>query len=124
MTAPLVPTFPLLQAAAGGTSPLYGFVFQIGAILAIFYFVMIRPQQKQRKQHEERLRNLKRGDTVVTAGGLVGEVMHIKDGTKDGASVKAMDDQITIKSGESRLVVERGRIARVTSGEPSASPNP
>jgi len=40
-------------------------------------------------------------------------VVHIKEATKDGAPVKGMDDQVTIKSGESRLVVERGRIAKI-----------
>jgi preprotein translocase subunit YajC len=83
---------------------------------------MFRPQQKARKQHEERLRNLKKGDTVVTTGGIVGEVVHMKESQKDGAAQKSMDDHITIKSGDSRMIVERGRIARVTSGEATASP--
>ena len=95
-------------------------MFQVVAIFAIFYFVMIRPQQKQRKQHEERLRNLKRGDEVVTAGGIVGEVVHIAETPRATASRPTMDDRITIKSGESRLIVERGRIARVlTAAEPA-----
>jgi preprotein translocase subunit YajC len=118
MTATLL-SVPFLLQAAGPTSSLLPFLIQIAAIFGIFYFLMIRPQQKQRKTHEERLRNLKRGDTIVTAGGLVGEVMHLKE----AASEKAMDDHITIKSGESRLIVERGRIARVLSGEASASPD-
>jgi preprotein translocase subunit YajC len=122
MTATLVPV-PLLLQAAGGSSPLLPFLFQIAAIFGIFYFLMIRPQQKQRRQHEERLRALKRGDTIVTAGGLVGEVVHIKETTKDGTAEKSMDDHITIKSGESRVVVERGRVARVLSGEPTTAPN-
>ncbi len=125
MTATLLPV-PFLLQAAGGTSPLLPFVFQIAAIFGIFYFLMIRPQQKQRKQHEERLRNLKRGDTVVTAGGLVGEVMHIKEGLKeagkDGQVEKSMEDQITLKTGESRVIVERGRVSRVLGGEPSSAP--
>jgi preprotein translocase subunit YajC len=122
MTATLVPV-PLLLQAAGGSSPLLPFLFQIAAIFGIFYFLMIRPQQKQRRQHEERLRALKRGDTIVTAGGLVGEVVHIKETTKDGTAEKSMDDHVTIKSGESRVVVERGRVARVLSGEPTTAPN-
>ena len=120
MTATLAPVPALLQAAAGpGTSPLVPFAFQIVAIFAIFYFLMIRPQQKQRKQHEERLRNLKRGDQVVTAGGLVGEVVHVKE----SADARTMEDHLTIRSGESRVIVERGRVARVLSGEPSTAPN-
>ena len=112
----------LAQAPAGGRSTLLPFVFQIVAIFAIFYFVMIRPQQKQRKDHEERLRNLKRGDEVVTSGGIIGKVVHIAAPTGEGKSA-TMDDRITIKSDESRLVVERGRIAKVlTSAEPAATP--
>ena len=109
------------QAPAGGRSTLLPFIFQIVAIFAIFYFVMIRPQQKQRKEHEERLRNLKRGDEVVTAGGIIGKVVHIAESKGEGKSA-AMDDRITIKSDESRLVVERGRIARVIT--PAVEPAP
>src|SRR5690606_22101064 len=57
MIATLFPAPFLLQAAGGASSPLLPFLFQIAAIFGIFYFLMIRPQQKQRKQHEERLRN-------------------------------------------------------------------
>ncbi|HJR64537.1 MAG TPA: preprotein translocase subunit YajC [Gemmatimonadaceae bacterium] len=84
-------------------------------IFLIFYFLMVRPQQRQRRQHEENLRKLKKGDEVVTAGGIVGEVVHVKDSLKDGKPVPSMEDRITIKSGESRVIVERGRIARIAS---------
>jgi len=46
---------------------------------AMFYFLMIRPQQKQRKQHEEMLKNLKTGDKIVTTGGLFGLVTNVKE---------------------------------------------
>ena len=113
----------LAQAPAGGRSTLLPFVFQIVAIFAIFYFVMIRPQQKQRKDHEERLRNLKRGDEVVTTGGIIGKVVHIAAPTGEGKSA-TMDDRITIKSDESRLIIERGRISKVLTpaAEPAATP--
>lgn len=89
-------------------------------IFVVFYFLLIRPQQKQRKDHETGINALAKGDEVVTAGGLVGEVLHIKDGLKDGQPVKTPEDRVTIRSGESKLVVERGRIAKVlrrTAGE-------
>jgi preprotein translocase subunit YajC len=101
-----------VQAAPGGTNPIIPLMLQMGAIFAIFYFLMIRPQQKTRRQHEDRLRNLRKGDNVVTAGGLIGEVVHIKEVAGEDAK-KSMEDAITIKTGESRGVVERGRIARV-----------
>ncbi len=99
----------ILQAAPGGQ--LTGMIFMYGAIFAIFYFVLIRPQQKQRKQHDVLVKALKKGDEIVTAGGLVGEVVAIQ--SKDAPS---LEDRITIKSGESRLIIERGRIVRVGSG--------
>jgi preprotein translocase subunit YajC len=111
MTAWTIPDALLLQAAppspGGSLAP---FLFQLAAISAIIYFFMIRPQQKQRKQHEERLRNLKRGDVIVTTGGIVGEIVHMRD---TGTAERSMDDQLTIKSAESRLIIERGRIAKV-----------
>lgn len=105
--------------AAGGGASLAPFLFQIGAIFAIFYFLMIRPQQKQRKAHEASILAIKKGDQVVTAGGIVGEVVHIKEGLKDGAPKPGLTDHITIKSGESKLIITRGRIASV--GGESAS---
>jgi preprotein translocase subunit YajC len=114
----------LLQAAPAapqsGGSSLAPFLFQLAAIFAIFYFLMIRPQQKQRKKHEADIMAIKKGDRIVTAGGIVGEVLHIKEGMKDGNPAPTMADHITIKSGESRLVVTRGRIAAV-GGEADAS---
>jgi preprotein translocase subunit YajC len=87
------------------------FVLQIAAFIAIFYFILIRPQRQQQKRHEEMLKQVRRGDEVVTAGGIVGEVVHVKE------------DRITIKSGESRVVVERDRIAKVLTRkeEPAAT---
>jgi preprotein translocase subunit YajC len=122
MIAQLFPALALLQFSGGGVS-MVGFGIQMAAIFAIFYFLMIRPQQKQRKQHEERLLQLKRGDAVVTAGGVVGEVVHVKEAAKDGAPTKSLDDQITIRSGESKLIVERGRIAKITTGTPTSNPS-
>jgi preprotein translocase subunit YajC len=102
----------LLALQFGGAgSNMAPFVLQIVAIFGIFYFLIIRPQQTQKKKHEEALRNVKRGDRIVTFGGIIGEVVHVKD-SADGAT-KGMEDEVTIKSAESRLVVERGRIARI-----------
>lgn len=116
----ITPTMLLaLQAAPSPGGSLMPLLFQFAAIAAIFYFLVIRPQQKQRKAHEERLAALKRGDQVVTAGGLVGEVIHIKETTPGATGRATLEDHVTIKTGESRVVVERGRIARVI-GETSA----
>ena len=110
----LLPALLALQfGGAGGLGNLTPFLIQLVAIFGIFYFLLIRPQQAQKRKHEDALRGLKRGDQIVTAGGIIGEVLHIAQQSKDGESVPAMTDRITIKSGESRLIIERGRIDRV-----------
>src|SRR5450432_2880860 len=114
------PALALLQFA-GGAGSMLPLVFQFAAIFAIFYFIMIRPQQKQRKEHEERLRNLKRGDEIVTTGGIVGRIAHIKETSKDDTAARALDDHITITSGETRLIIERGKIAKVLTAAPAKS---
>ena len=98
------------------------FIIQIAAIFGIFYFLLIRPQQKQKRQHEEALRNIKRGDQIVTTGGIIGEVVHVRETVNaDGTTARPMEDQVTIKSAESRLIVERGRIAKIISGAGAAT---
>lgn len=112
----LLPALLALQSSGfGGTGT--AFLFQIVAIFAIFYFLLIRPQQQQKKKHEEALRGIKRGDQVVTFGGIIAEVVHVKE--SDGGN--RLEDQITIRSAESRLIVERGRIARIVSPTTTAA---
>ena len=48
-------------------------------IFVIMYFLILRPQQKRAKQHQEMVKNLRRGDTVITSGGLVGKVTKVVD---------------------------------------------
>jgi preprotein translocase subunit YajC len=89
-------------------------LLMFAAIFAIFYFILIRPQQQQKKKQEELLMGIKKGDEIITAGGIVGDVVYIKAAGADGTTT--LDDRITIRSGESKLIVERGRIARVVTG--------
>jgi preprotein translocase subunit YajC len=92
-------------------NPIVSQLLLIAGPLAILYFVFLRPQQMQKRKHEESIMAIKKGDEIVTAGGIVGDVIHIKALGTDGAST--LDDRVTIRSGESKLIVERGRIARV-----------
>ena len=89
-----------------------GPIFMYGAVFAIFYFLLIRPQAQQRKKHDEMVRNLKKGDEIVTTGGLIGEVLFIKEMSGDG-KVAGLEDRVTIKSGDTRVIIERGRIAKI-----------
>ena len=92
-----------LMAPAGGSAGgnLAMLIFQFGAIILIFYFLLIRPQSQARKKHAAILSQLKKGDDITTAGGIIGKVKDVKD------------DRITIESGTATLVVERARIVRV-----------
>jgi preprotein translocase subunit YajC len=112
MSLPIAIHPALLAALQGGTSG-SGQLFILVAMFAIFYFLLIRPQQQQRKKHEAALMDISKGDEIVTAGGIVGEVLSMRETVKDGTASKTLEDRVTIKSGESKLVVERGRIAKV-----------
>jgi preprotein translocase subunit YajC len=63
---------------AGGPEMIYQLLPFI-LIFVIMYFLILRPQQKRAKQHQEMVKNLRRGDTVITSGGLVGKVTKVVD---------------------------------------------
>ncbi len=65
-------------AGAGGASALTSFIPLI-LIFVIMYFLLIRPQQKKVKQHQAMVAALRRGDQVVTAGGVIGKVTKVKE---------------------------------------------
>jgi preprotein translocase subunit YajC len=69
-------------------------------IFAIFYFLMIRPQQQRAKQHREMIENVRRGDTVVTAGGIVGRVAKVKD---EGEIMVEIADNVQVRVLKSTL---------------------
>ena len=81
-------------------------------MVAIFYFLLIRPQQKKQKDHKAMLDSLQKGDSVITQGGLHGRITGLTDST------------ITIEVAEKvRVKVQRGYIAAVTGkGEPVKEP--
>lgn len=98
MSAPFV----WLQAAPPEPSP-FGMLVPITAILAIFYFLLIRPQQKRQKEQENMLQGIERGDSVVTTGGLHGKVTGVTDDvlTLEIAAVKG--DRVRVKVSRPRI---------------------
>jgi preprotein translocase subunit YajC len=77
-------------------------------IFGIMYFLMIRPQQQRAKQHREMIDNLRRGDTVVTAGGIVGRVT--KATNKEDAEVTVeIADNVQVKVIKSTLTEVRAK---------------
>jgi preprotein translocase subunit YajC len=120
--SPILPLFAQAAAPTPSSAPIAQIVLQLALFGAIFYFLLIRPGQKQRKEQETSLFALRKGDEIVTAGGIVGEIIHIKESLKDGAPAKTLEDRITIKSGDTKLVVHRGRVHQVI--KPSGSDTP
>ncbi|MDC3322303.1 MAG: preprotein translocase subunit YajC [Alphaproteobacteria bacterium] len=63
-------------------------------IFVVFYFLLIRPQQKKLKSHKEMITNLKKGDKVVTQGGIMGTIHYVNE---DGTISLEVADNVTVK---------------------------
>ena len=88
-------SIPLVIAAATGGAPFLLQMLPLVAIFVIFYFLLIRPQQKRAKDHQTKIDSVKKNDKVVTAGGLIGKVVKVDDDYVDidlggGLKVKAV----------------------------------
>ena len=90
--------------AAGQASPMAGFVTQLILVFAIFYFILIRPQQKKMKEHDAMLNAIKPKDEIITGGGIYAKV------------VKADDDILTVEVAEGvKIKVSRSSVREVVS---------
>ncbi len=104
---------PAYAQAAGGAAPgggLLDMLLPLALILLIFYFLLIRPQQKRMKQHRAMIDAVRRGDTIVTSGGIIGKV------------TKVAEDEVQVEIADgTRVRVVKGTIAEVRSKtEPAA----
>lgn len=80
-------------------------LIMITAFIAIFYFLILRPQRKTQQEHRAMVEALKKGDEIMTEGGIIGQVVHLAE------------DRITIKTAENtRIVVARAKVSRVMTG--------
>ncbi|WP_053374816.1 preprotein translocase subunit YajC [Paenibacillus sp. FJAT-27812] len=70
-----------LAADAGGSGNILGMIWPFVLMFAVFYFLLIRPQQKKQKQRTSMLNQLKKGDKISTIGGLHGTVVELSDDT-------------------------------------------
>ncbi len=97
-------------AVAGGSPSALAQIFPFILILVIFYFFMIRPQQKRYKSHKAMLEAIAKGDKVVTSGGIVGKV------------TKVSDEKINVQIAEGTVVeVMRSMIANVVDNKPKVA---
>ena len=104
LTASLLSILPTSGALAQAGAPAGGILdllIPMALMFIVFYFLLIRPQQNAQKKHREMIAAIKRGDTVVTAGGLVGKVVKASDDPEvmveisDGVQVKVMKATIS-----------------------------
>lgn len=111
------------------SSSLASMMLPLAMFAAIFYFMILRPQKKKQKAHEEMLASISRGSTVVTAGGFFGVVREILDDSyiielDEGVKARILKSSITMKRTEGnpdpvRLKKKKRRVP--TEGEPSAA---
>ncbi len=97
------------QTAGGPAGEIFGMIVPLILIMGVFYFLLIRPQQKKAAEHQAMLRKAAKGDTVVTLGGLIGKVTKIVD-----------DNELQVEVGENvKVRVLRSGLSEVRSkGEP------
>lgn len=84
---------------------LIGSLLPLIVLFAIFYFLIIRPQQQSAKKHKEMIENMKKGDKIVTSGGLIAEVVKVEDDffkikLADNTEVKIVKDYVARKIDE------------------------
>jgi len=96
----MIQNFILFQATGNAPSPYSSLIF-FAAIILIFYFFMIRPQMKKQKELKNYRENLKKGDKVITAGGIYGKIVEVMD----AAVLLEVDQNVKIK-------VDKGSVVR------------
>ena len=106
----ITPAFAQAAGAAGDTNSMLMSLLPFALIFVIMYFLILRPQQRKVKEHNDLVKNIRRGDTVVTNGGLVGKVTKVVD-----------DEQIEVEVADGvRIRQMRTMISGVrTKGEPA-----
>lgn len=96
-------------AGAPGAGDFLGMVLPLVLIMGVFYFLLIRPQQRKAKEHQDMLAKVAKGDTVVTNGGLIGKVVRVVD-----------DNELLVEVGENvKVRVLKGGLSDVRAkGDP------
>ena len=101
----------LLQAQPAGGG--MGSIIMIVALIAIFYFFMIRPQTKKQKELQKQRENMKKGDKVVTAGGIYGEIKEVQETT----FIITIAKDVTIKVSKDSVFADAADVAQAAQEE-------
>src|SRR3982751_3951287 len=105
-------------AGAGDTNSMLMSLLPFALIFVIMYFLILRPQQKKVKDHSELVKNIRRGDTVITSGGLVGKVTKVGDDDQieseisDGVRVRQMRQMISAVRAKGEPAKEKADTAK------------
>ncbi|MGP9810831.1 preprotein translocase subunit YajC [Rhodopseudomonas sp. NSM] len=97
----VTPAFAQAAAAGGDANSMLMSLLPFALIFVIMYFLILRPQQRKVKEHAELVKNIRRGDTIITSGGLVGKVTKVVDDDQiefeiaDGIRARQMRQMIT-----------------------------
>ncbi len=96
-------------SGAPGMGDFVGMILPLAMIMVVFWFLLIRPQQRKLKDHQELLKKINRGDTVITSGGLIGRVTKVVD-----------DNELQVEVGENvKVRILRSGVSDVRAkGEP------
>ena len=98
---------PAFAQSGVGSDPFTSLLIPMLAMIAIFYFLVIRPQQQRSKAHREQVNKVRRGDTVVTSNGFVGKVTKASDNS-DEIEVE-LNDSMRVRVVKSTLMDVRGK---------------
>lgn len=98
------PAFAQTSGAGGGLD--FSFLFVMAAVFGIFYLLTVRPQQKKMKEHQAMLDAVKRGDTIVTTGGIIGKVIRVAN---DGELRVEIAENVQVRMLKSGIADVRGR---------------
>ncbi|UGV26842.1 preprotein translocase subunit YajC [Rhodopseudomonas boonkerdii] len=97
----ITPAFAQAAAAGNDTNSMLMSLLPFALIFVIMYFLILRPQQKKVRDHAEMVKNIRRGDTIVTSGGLIGKVTKVVDDEQvefelaDGIRVRQLRSMIS-----------------------------
>ena len=101
------PAYAQAAAPAGG-GDIFMSLLPLVMVFAIFYFLLIRPQQTKMKQHRQLLENLKKGDQIVTGGGIIGKIVRIEQSDNSLVVEIAQNVQVKVVRDDRRLAQQAG----------------
>lgn len=117
------------QTASAGGGDIISFLFPMVFVFGIFYLLVFRPQQRKIKEHQSMIEAVKRGDTVVTAGGMIGKVVRVGTDNEvrveiaEGVQVRVLKSTLTEVRGRGEPVKEKAKAETASGDNDGSQPN-